>query len=287
MNQRARGVAEMSSAMVISGTVGWFVVMSGEPAWSVVFWRCACGAAALLAICLMTGLLRSPWQIGRAQLALAVIGGVALAANWVLLFGAYSRASISIATVVYHTQPFILVAIGTLVFRERLTTSKVGWLLVAFAGMAVIVMSKPQSDAAGSAYLLGVAMALGAAMLYAVAAAITKQLKGVSPYLLVTIQLIVGTVALAPFATTEVPSDPGTWGYLATIGVLHTGIMSVLLYGAIQKIPTALVGALAFIYPVVSILVDWVAFDYRLSATQILGAFAILIAVAGDRKSVV
>ncbi|PMU90287.1 EamA family transporter, partial [Pseudomonas sp. GW704-F3] len=50
---------------------------------------------------------------------------------------------------------------------------------------------------------------------------------------------------------------------------------------AIQKIPTALVGTLSFIYPVVAILVDWVAFDHPLSTLQVLGASAILLAAAG------
>jgi len=57
--------------------------------------------------------------------------------------------------------------------------------------------------------------------------------------------------------------------------------MSTLLYGAIQKIPTALVGALSFIYPAVAIVVDWAAFGHRLSLLQLLGTLAILGAAAG------
>ena len=45
MQSKARGVTEMTSAMLISGTIGWVVVQSGEPAMSVVFWRCVFGAA--------------------------------------------------------------------------------------------------------------------------------------------------------------------------------------------------------------------------------------------------
>ncbi len=41
--------------------------------------------------------------------------------------------------------------------------------------------------------------------------------------------------------------------------------MSTLLYGAIQKIPTALVSALSFIYPAVAIVVDWAVFGHRLT----------------------
>lgn len=37
---------------------------------------------------------------------MAVLGGVALVANWVLLFEAYSHASIAVATVTYHIARF-------------------------------------------------------------------------------------------------------------------------------------------------------------------------------------
>ncbi|MNG07346.1 EamA-like transporter family protein [compost metagenome] len=57
--------------------------------------------------------------------------------------------------------------------------------------------------------------------------------------------------------------------------------MSTLLYSAIQKIPTSLVGALSFIYPVVAILVDWLALGYPLSALQLAGSGLILLAAAG------
>ena len=45
-----RGTAEMMGAMLIAGTIGWFVVMSGQPVSGVVFWRCFFGALTLLVI---------------------------------------------------------------------------------------------------------------------------------------------------------------------------------------------------------------------------------------------
>ncbi|RUZ71551.1 EamA/RhaT family transporter, partial [Mesorhizobium sp. M7A.F.Ca.US.006.01.1.1] len=55
----------------------------------------------------------------------------------------------------------------------------------------------------------------------------------------------------------------------------------ILMYGAIQKLPTHLQGSLSFIYPVVAILVDVAAFGHRLHMSQVVGATAILIAAAG------
>ncbi|MCV3241157.1 DMT family transporter [Mesorhizobium sp. ZC-5] len=275
-----RGTIEMTAAMVILGTIGWFVVMSGQPVMDVVFWRCVFGAATLFVVCAALGLLRGllSWRL----LALAALGGAAIVINWLLLFSAYTHASISIATAVYNTQPFMLVGFGALFFSERVTVTKLTWLALAFAGMLLIVQGKPDAGSVGTDYFGGILMALGAAFFWAVAAIVTKKLAGTPPHLIALIQVSVGIVMLAPFANlSELPGDPRTWAMLAVVGVVHTGLMYILMYGAIQKLPTHLQGSLSFIYPVVAILVDFLAFGHRLQPAQLVGAAAILLAAAG------
>jgi drug/metabolite transporter (DMT)-like permease len=280
MNKKVSGTVEMTTAMVISGTIGWFVVVSGQPVLDVVFWRCVFGAAALLLVCAGMGLLRG--AITLRLLALAALGGVAIVVNWLLLFISYSHASISISTAVYNTQPFMLVGLGAVFFAERLTLNKLTWLAIAFAGMLLIVLAQPGAADSGSNYLAGILMALGAAFFYAVAAIITKKLAGTPPHLIALVQVCVGMLMLAPFAhLSALPSGLGTWSMLVTVGVVHTGLMYILLYGAIQKLPTHLTGSLSFIYPIVAISVDFLAFGHRLQLSQLIGAAAILIAAAG------
>lgn len=94
--------------------------------------------------------------------------------------------------------------------------------------------------------------------------------------------MIVGTLLLVPFATwPSAGAGIHPWSLLLAIGFVHTGLMSTLLYSAIQKISTSMVGVLSFIYPIVAILVDAWAFGHRLSLVQVGGAAAILVAVAG------
>lgn len=280
-SMRARGAAEMTVAMLISGTIGLFVVLSGQSVFNVVFWRCAIGAGTLVLVCVAMGLFRRG-MITRRQLGLAALGGIAIVVNWLFLFAAYPRASISIATAVYNTQPFMLVAMGTIFLRERPTRAALVWLALAFLGMLAIVQGKPQAGF-GDDYLVGIALALAAAFCYALAAIVAKRLTGVSPHLIALIQLAVGIVMLAPLADFgSLPADAAGWAPLVTIGIVHSGLMYILLYGAIQKLPTSLTGALSFIYPVVAILVDFVAFGVRLGPLQIAGAGLILLAAAGS-----
>ena len=280
MDNTVRGTIEMTAAMAILGTIGWFVVLSGQPVMDVVFWRCAFGAATLLVICAALGLLRG--RLTPRIVAIAALGGAAIVINWLLLFASFSRASISIATAVYNTQPFMLVGFGALFLGERLTLTKLIWLGIAFAGMLLIVQTGPDAGDVGTDYFTGIVMALGAAFFWAVAAIVTKKLKGTPPHLIALIQVCVGVVMLAPFANlSQLPADAWSWAMLATLGVVHTGLMYILMYGAIQKLPTHLQGSLSFVYPVVAILVDVIAFGHRLHPAQIAGAAAILIAAAG------
>lgn len=280
MQMKLRGALEMSAAMVISGTIGWFVVRAAQPLVDLLFWRCVFGAATLWIACAALGVLRR--GLTPRTFALAALGGVALVVNWLLIFASFTHASISIATAVYNTQPFMLVALGALLLSERLTATKIGWLCIAFAGLVLVAQAKRGGGADDGTYVIGVLMALGAAFCYAVAAIVAKKLDGMAPHLIALIQVCVGIVMLAPFAHLKaLPTDAGTWGIHLTMGVIYTGLVFILLYGAIQKLPTTVAGALSFIYPLVAIGIDYVVFGQRLTPAQIAGAAAILIAAAG------
>jgi drug/metabolite transporter (DMT)-like permease len=279
-----RGSLEMTAAMLISGTIGWFVLVSGVPVLDVVFWRCVFGAATLLLICAGFGFLR-PGLLTRTTFLLAVLSGVAIVGNWVLLFASYSRASIAIGTAVYNVQPFMLVGLAALLLGEKITAQKLFWLAVSFLGMVAIVSAHGEQGQGGGDYLTGIALALGAALLYAIAALIIKHLTGTPPHLIALIQVSTGVLLLAPWANfSALPQQPEAWASLVTLGMVHTGVMYVLLYSAIQRLPTAVTGALSFIYPIAAIFVDWFAFGHRLELLQWLGVAAILLAAAGMQQ---
>ncbi len=274
-----KGALEMTAAMLISGTIGLFVLASDQPVINVVFWRCAIGAVCLALVCGYLGYLRRGLLTGR-RLAIAIAGGVAIVANWVLLFAAYPLASISIATTVYNTQPFMLLGLGALFLGERITATKLFWLTLSFAGMVAIVQAGPGGG--GSEYALGIALSLGAAFFYALAAIAAKGLKGTPPHLIALVQVCTGTVLLAPLADfSTMPATASAWSSIAALGVVHTGLMYVLLYGAIQKLPTHITGALSFLYPVAAIATDRLALGHALEPVQVAGAAVILLAAMG------
>jgi drug/metabolite transporter (DMT)-like permease len=282
-SDKVRGTVKMITAMLISGTIGWFVVFSGQPITELLFWRCFFGAVTLVIVCLVRGSFLG--KLTLKQVGWAAAGGVAIVLNWLLIFAAFSRASISVSIAVYNTQPFMLVGLGAVFFSERITATKLAWLGIAFAGVLLIVYARPSSAAyaaPASSYIAGVLMALGAAFLYAVSAILTKKLGNTPPHFIALVHVCVGTVMIAPFADlANLPTDYQTWRDYVVMGTVYTGLVFVLLYGAIQKLSTHSVGALSFLYPIFAMFVDFVAFDHRLKPLQLVGSTAILLAAAG------
>lgn len=128
------GVWRMLVAMLLSGTIGWFVVESGQNIATVVFYRCLIGGFVLL---LYLSMQRGWQKLSTTQSGYLLLGGLALVANWFCLFGAYHLSSISIATLVYHTQPFFLLLITAVLQRQAPTPARWGWLALAFCGVAL------------------------------------------------------------------------------------------------------------------------------------------------------
>ncbi len=111
---------------------------------------------------------------------------------------------------------------------------------------------------------------------------IVRHLKGIPPHVIALVQAMLGTVMLLPLADfTSLPTASAHWGYLAVLGVVHTGVMYIFLYAALQKLPTPVIAVLSFTYPAVAILVDYLAYSRDLSLGQWSGILLILLGSAG------
>jgi drug/metabolite transporter (DMT)-like permease len=283
---RQQGVLMLAGGGLLMGTIGVFVEEARLGALTLVFFRCFFGMLSLAAYCAYKGWL-SPRQFTRRTLTLSLIAGVLMVTQWVAFFDAIHRTSIAVSTVVFHVQPFWVVLMGAALFHERLGADRLGWIGIAFVGLVLASGVLAESHVADhTSYMIGIAESLGGSVLYASVTLIAKSLRNFRPHLFTLTQCAVGAVCLpliAPFfAPLELAHISATqWGWLVGMGVLHTGLSYVLIYGALPMLTTPVIAVLLFVYPLTAIAVDAIVYGRALSLPQLAGMVLIVAASLG------
>lgn len=273
--------------MIMSGTIGYFVVQSGAPPLLVVFWRCLLGAGTLLVLVMARSDSRAALRrVVTSRVGLWVaLSGALLVGNWTLIFTAYSYLSIGMATVVFHVEPFLLIGLSALLLRERIPGRTWAWIGLGFAGIALV--AEPWRTAGGGLgrTAVGVGLTLGAATLYAASIILVRRIQALSErppgaLVITTIQLLTGALLSGP-ALLLVKHEITTsgWLHLVVLGVVNTGLMYWAIYSAYPHLSTATIGVLSFVYPAAAVIVDLVAYGVVITLAQ-MGGFA-AIAAAG------
>jgi drug/metabolite transporter (DMT)-like permease len=272
----------LAIAMAIAGTVGAFVTEAGVDPVTTVFWRCLFGSLFLGVWCLVRGYLPDS-SLSWGRLARAALCGVCMVLSWTAFFAGFAKTSIAVMTIVYHIQPFFVVLIGVLFLKERITADQVVWMAAAFFGVVLASGLVVSDNPVTTTWMIGIAMALGGAFLYAVVTILAKGLGEQRPEITVLCQTTVGVVMLAPFANFSDPIALTSWGWLVGIGVLHTGIAYVMMFSSYPRLTTPVIGVLTFIYPVVAIIIDGAVYGHPIGIAQGVGMALIAVATLGVR----
>lgn len=279
MTRHTEGVIGVIAAQTLLGTLGLCVLESGAAPITVAFYRCLIGGLALAIYCHWRGAFRSLFHAPKRVLCLAVASGLLMAGNWVLFFEGIRQTGIAVATITFHVQPFLVVLLGAVVFRERLQAVTLLWIGLALAGLILASGLTAVNLASDWPYLLGIGATLAAACLYAGVTIIAKGITGLSAPQLATIQFVTGALMLA----VAQPQSPlalsaGQWGWLSVIGLVHTGGVYVVLYRALPKLTTPVIAALLFLYPASAVVVDALAYGHLISPGQLAGLGLIVLA---------
>ncbi|WP_244831404.1 DMT family transporter [Caballeronia sp. TF1N1] len=276
-----RGILELVFAMLLSGSIGIFVVSSNQPPANVVFFRCIIAFICLVPYCAARGLIRREYFQVRLLLPI-IVSGIFLVLNWLLLFKAYPLIDIGLATVIYHVNPFLVILGGAVVLRQAVSRNDILWSAVAFAGLVCLVGAANGALMLGSNVFAGVVLTLSASALYAGTVLLSKASAGVPPAVVVLVQTAVGSLLLAPLADfSALPTSSSEWACLATLGVVHTFFLYCLVFSAYQKLSVKAIAILSFIYPLSAAAFDYIVYGHKFSMGQSLGAGLVLLGILG------
>jgi drug/metabolite transporter (DMT)-like permease len=279
-NTNRTAITQLFIAEILIGSVGVFVHESGQDAVTAVFYRCLFGGLFLLAWGLARGHLHGVWQ-ERTLIRGAVLSGVLLVLNWVCLFAGMARSSIGVATMVYHFFPFVMLILAAAVQGECTRPTDLMWTLIGFAGVACSADPLRMWRSADMSYLIGIGLTFLAALLCGASLLMSRQLGKQRPFALVMIQCWVGVLMLGWFSSSSVLHVGTHWLWLVGLGVIHSGIVYVLFYSAYSRLPVVSIAVMAFVYPLVTLLLDYVLYGHRLTIVQWAGLGLIVVGTLG------
>ncbi|MEU6785434.1 EamA family transporter [Nonomuraea angiospora] len=209
-----------------------------------------------------------------------VLGALNIGVFFALLFvGAY-RLPGGVAATVGAIQPLLVALLSAGLLGERLSMRTT---LAAVAGVAGVSLLVLRADARLD--VLGVAAALGGAVVMAFGVVLSKRWQSPAPLLATTgWQLVAGGLLLLPVALLVEGAPPATltganlagYAYLTIIG---SALAYVLWFRGLRLLSATKVTFLGLLSPVVATALGWLVLGQELTAAQALGALVVLAAL--------
>ncbi|MEK2490432.1 EamA family transporter [Kitasatospora purpeofusca] len=206
-----------------------------------------------------------------------VLGALNIGAFFALLFVAAYRLPGGVAATVGAVQPLIAAGLSAALLGDRLSPRTLLSGIAGVAGVSLLVLrAGAQLDA------LGIAAALGGAVVMATGVVLSKRWTSPAPLLATTgWQLTAGGLLLLPVAFLVEGPPPSHltganllgYGYLSLIGA---AVAYALWFRGIRALPPTSVTFLGLLSPVVATALGWLVLGQDLSPVQALGALIVL-----------
>lgn len=214
----------------------------------------------------------------RLVLGALALGAVGYAIQSGLFFGALTRVDPGPLELVLSIYPVLVVLGAAALGRERLTTRRVGAVLVASAGLVGVLLG-----AGGSIDAAGAAMGLGAAVTYAAYILIADGPLGrLEPLVLSTLVCAGAAVSLTVLAGVAGQLDAqaigASAGSLVAIGLLSVAAIGCFFAG-LRRVGPSAAAILSTLEPVVTAALAWLALGQDPRAVQVAGGALVLGAV--------
>jgi drug/metabolite transporter (DMT)-like permease len=211
----------------------------------------------------------------------SVWGGLSFGLNIWMFFTAVQLTTVANATMIIALQPILVMLIGARFFGEPLRLSDGLLMVVAVAGVGLVVLGS-SSTAAWSPR--GDLLAAGALLMWALYFAASKRARVTLPALDYQAHLvIVATIVVLPGALAAdgafIPSPDRWWWILGMVAVPGTGHL--LVNWAHAHVPLGLVSLLTLVSPVVGTGVAALVFaEEKILPLQVVGMAVVLAALA-------
>ena len=255
-----------------NGVVASFIALQSH---EIVLLRSVLGSVFLLALFLLTGG-RVTLRRHRQDVLFIVLSGVAMAADWLLLFEAYARIGVSLGMIINYCGPVIVIACSAVFFSERITAKTVLALISALVGAILISWQGMRSGIDR----IGLLLAVLSAFAYAAMVILNKLSQGIAGtensaiQLLSTCVVVVIYVAVRQGINIHIPK--GSFLPVLWIGIINTGLGCFLYFSSITALPAQTVAICGYLEPLSAVLFSVAILQETMLPLQIVGATLIL-----------
>lgn len=244
------------------------------------FFRVAIAAPCLLlAARVLAGPLHLPGPGDRLRVAIA---GLAMGGYQVCYFWGVAKTSVAVgALIAICSAPLMIVVLAGVLLGERVTPTTATALGAGITGTALLTIGPHGLGSLPPGFLLGVLLALGAGLSYAVYAVMVKDVVArVPPLVLAALTFSIAALSLLPALATEpVAAGPRAWALLAYLGLVPTALAYILYTLGLRTTPVTVSGVLTLMEPLTATLLGVVFFGDRLGWVGVAGAALLLGAV--------
>jgi O-acetylserine/cysteine efflux transporter len=213
------------------------------------------------------------------MLAILAAGTCFAGFNYAFTFPALKLTTASAASVTFELYVPFSIILSVLVFKDKIGLPKLSGIALAFVGVAIVAMAKPE-ETAGPLFMLGIAMIAAGALSEAIGAILVKKVKGVSPHQLLAWFAVVGTIILWPLTlaleSNQLNAFRGdnlvpfllalTYSVIAVSIIAHASY-----YWLLQRLPIYMVATGGLIAPIFAVLGGIFLLGEPMSAQLIVG----------------
>ncbi len=275
------------SMLLWGGTwVAGRIVARTIPPWDAAFLRFLMGSVFLLAMCLASGGVKSLVPKRHHLVPLLLLGITGIFGYSTLFFRGLQTIEAGRAALIVGFSPSCIALASAVFLRERLSLASVGGILLAFAGVAVVMSNGDIGAMLAGGVAIGDLMIVGCVICWTAYTLIGRRvMRDLAPLVVVTWSCVVGTLLLFPLAlhsgmlTNMQGWTTSGWVGLVYLGPFATSLAYYWYYDAISRIGSVRSAIFINLVPVFALLLGALLLGETLSASLMIGGGMVMAGV--------
>lgn len=262
-------------ALLLFGSNGIVASLISLQSYEIVLLRTFIGSLLLIAV-FFIGKNKLTFYKNKKDFAFICISGIAMGASWMFLYEAYQRIGVSIASLAYYCGPVIVMALSPIVFKEKLTVTK----LTGFAGVLLGIILVNHNALSEGKNMFGLFCGIMSAVMYCAMVIFNKKSKKIIGFENSMLQLFISFLTVAVFVGIKqgytIHINKSDIIPIIVLGLVNTGIGCYFYFTSINQLPVQTVAVCGYLEPLSAVIFSVIFLKEQMLPIQIIGAVLII-----------